>query len=201
MAQVTRPEPDDRSRTATAGDAEVIDPIPALTGTFDDFYLDHVGEVARALALTLGDHELGMEAADEAFTRAYAKWDTIRHFDNPAGWAYRVGLNWGRSWLRRKARAFAKRQAIEDLYGVSVLDTEEVRSHVDDLELRDALLNLSDEQRSVVVLRYFLDWSTEQTAEALDISSGTVKSRLSRGLDHLRNALLSTEGSNRETTT
>ncbi len=195
-----RPPEDATGQSAAADEAQVIDPVPGLTATFDDFYLDNVGGVARALALTLGDHELGMEAADEAFTRAYAKWDSIRHFDNPAGWTYRVGLNWGRSWLRRKARALAKRQAIGEIYGVSVLDAEEIRSSVDDLELRNALLELSDEQRSVVVLRYFLDWSTEQTAEALDISTGTVKSRLSRGLDHLRNALTSTEGSNRETT-
>lgn len=202
---LTRPgsdEPDagDGSQIAGADDAQVIDPINVTTGLFDDFYLDNVGNVARALALTLGDHELGLEAADEAFTRAYAKWDNIRHFDNPAGWVYRVGLNWGRSWLRRKARAFAKRQAIEDLYGVSVLDAEEIRTSVDDLELREALLSLSDDQRSVVVLRYFLDWSTEQTAEALSISTGTVKSRLSRGLEHLRNALTPVEGSQAETT-
>lgn len=192
---LTRPDSGHDPLPAGTGDAEVIDPAATGNLSFDDFYLDNVGDVARALALTLGDHELGLEAADEAFTRAFAKWNSIRHFDNPAGWAYRVGLNWGRSWLRRKARAFAKRQAIEDVYGVSVLDAEEIKTSVDDLELRNALLDLSDDQRSVVVLRYFLDWSTEQTAEALAISTGTVKSRLSRGLDHLRNALLPTEGS------
>ncbi len=198
---LTRPDEwDDGDATAGADEADFIDPIAVATRTFDDFYLDNVGNVARALALTLGDHELGLEAADEAFTRAYSKWDSIRHFDNPSGWVYRVGLNWGRSWLRRKARAFAKRQAIEDIYGVSVLDSEEIKISVDDLELREALLTLSDEQRSVVVLRYFLDWSTEQTADALNVSTGTVKSRLSRGLDHLRNALAPVEGSHAETT-
>ncbi len=196
---LTRPNEDDFGQPADAGDAEVLDPVAVGSVTFDDFYLDNVGSVARALALTLGDHELGIEAADEAFTRAYAKWESIRHFDNPAGWVYRVGLNWGRSWLRRKARAFAKRQAIGEIYGVSVLDAEEIKTSVDDIELREALLALSDEQRSVVVLLYFLDWSTEQTADALDVSTGTVKSRLSRGLDNLRNALTATEGSVPET--
>ena len=56
-------------------------------------------------------------------------------------------------------------------------------------ELDAALAALPVEQRSVVVLRYLLDWSEFQTAEALDIAPGTVKSRLSRALDRLATQL------------
>ncbi len=186
--------------TSETSAPEFIDTHAPPQLAFDDFYAANVESVARALGLTLGDHELGLEAADEAFTRAFSKWSQVSRYDNPAGWTYRVGLNWARSWLRRKARAFARRHAIAELHGVSVLDTVEIPNHVEDLELRNALLALSHEHRSVVVLRYFLDWSTEQTAEALDLAPGTVKSRLSRGLDQLRNSLTEPTGSSTTST-
>ncbi len=56
---------------------------------------------------------------------------------------------------------------------------------VADPALDAALGELDVEQRSVVVLRYLLDWSVAETAAALEIAPGTVKSRLSRALHQL----------------
>ena len=49
--------------------------------------------------------------------------------------------------------------------------------------------SLSLPMRSVLVCRFFLDLTTEETADALGISPGTVKSRQSRALDRLRDHL------------
>ncbi|MDG4791648.1 hypothetical protein O7626_38125 [Micromonospora sp. WMMD1102] len=68
---------------------------------FDAFYRAYSDRVYRALALSLRDDALAREATDEATTRAYARWDRVRGLDNPAGGAYRVGLNWATSWWRR----------------------------------------------------------------------------------------------------
>jgi RNA polymerase sigma-70 factor (ECF subfamily) len=60
-------------------------------------------------------------------------------------------------------------------------------------ERNEALLaavnGLRDEQREVVACRYFLELTEEETAETLGLRKGTVKSRLSRGLAHLREQL------------
>jgi RNA polymerase sigma factor (sigma-70 family) len=64
--------------------------------------------------------------------------------------------------------------------------------HIDDLpepELLTAVELLPIKYRSVVVARFFLDWSIEQTAEALSIPEGTVKTRQSRALERLRRRL------------
>jgi RNA polymerase sigma-70 factor (ECF subfamily) len=53
-------------------------------------------------------------------------------------------------------------------------------------QLLEAVGRLSDEHRLVVACRYFLDLSEEETASALGIRRGTVKSRLSRALERLR---------------
>jgi RNA polymerase sigma-70 factor (ECF subfamily) len=53
-------------------------------------------------------------------------------------------------------------------------------------ELRAALARLDDRDRTVIALRYFAGLSEAETASALDVPAGTVKSRLSRALDRLR---------------
>jgi len=58
-----------------------------------------------------------------------------------------------------------------------------------DAQLVAALGQLSIDHRTVVVGRYYLDWSEAQLAEALDVAPGTVKSRLSRALIQLSNLM------------
>lgn len=65
-------------------------------------------------------------------------------------------------------------------------------SAVADPSLARALAQLDFDQRTVVVLRFHLDWSTDQIATALEIPPGTVKSRLHRGLRRLETLLKET---------
>jgi len=147
-------------------------------GDFDAFYRDRWDGVARALALALGDRDLAVDATDEAMARAYPRWDQLRGYDNPAGWVYRVGLNWARSHHRRMARKlpFSHPETVDP-------------APVADPAVRRALLDLPIRQRSVVVCRLFLDWSVEETAAALGVRPGTVRSRLHRALQSLEASL------------
>ena len=70
---------------------------------FGEFFVDRHRSMVRALSLALGNAELGRDAAAEGFTRALQRWNRVSTYDNPSGWVYRVGLNWGRS-RRRKTR-------------------------------------------------------------------------------------------------
>lgn len=152
---------------------------------FDDFYLEHRDRIARALGLSLRDHELGSDAADEAFARACQRWNQVSGYDNPQGWVYRVAMNWARSWLRRKRREREKQPLL-------IAETFSEDRTVD-VDLERAIGALSDDHRTVVVARFFLDWSVTETADALDLAPGTVKSRLSRALQHLETELVDQE--------
>ncbi len=146
--------------------------------SFDVFYRRCYPDVVRTLSYTLGDVELGTEAADEAMARTYARWAEVRDYDNPAGWTYRVGLNWARSVHRRLARQLP-----------FIGRAEGHEPSVKDPAVARALQDLPIDLRSVVVLRLLADWSVEQTAAALDIKAGTVKSRLHRALAILETRL------------
>jgi RNA polymerase sigma-70 factor (ECF subfamily) len=153
-----------------------------LRAEFHDFYVGTREHVGRALALTLRDTDLAADAVDEAMVRAFQNWTKVRRYANREGWVYRVGLNHARSRLRRLARR--RTQPGEPVARLDV-----------GLEpaILTALGELSVDHRSVVVCRLVLDWSEADTAAALGIRPGTVKSRLARAvaqlqqrLDHLR---------------
>jgi len=151
------------------------------TGSFAEFYEAEAPSLHRALRATVADPVVAREAVDEAMARAYERWAVVGAYDAPAGWVYRTALNWSISWWRKHRREQA-------------LPTEETGSTSAEVDPEgalalDALRHLPLDQRSVVVCRVLLDLDTRATAAALDIAEGTVKSRLSRGLDALRTLL------------
>lgn len=148
---------------------------------FDTFYAAHRDQMARALSLSLRNPDLAAEAADEAFVRACQRWTEVSTYANPQGWVYRVGMNWARSWLRRARREREKRPLLAK--------SEFAEDEIVDVDLERALDNLTPTHRKVVVARFFMEWSVEETAEALGIRPGTVKSRLSRALSQLAGEL------------
>jgi RNA polymerase sigma-70 factor (ECF subfamily) len=166
--------PDRRGSPRPDADAAGAD----LDADFDRFYRHAAEPLRRALCLAVGDVELGTDAADEALARACEHWGEVGAYANPSGWAYRVGLNWALGRLRRNR--FRDRRPVPERAVVAVPD---------DHELAAALAGLSTDHRAVVVCRYLLDWTVDQTATALDIPAGTVKSRLARALSVLQRAL------------
>ncbi|MEO1056923.1 MAG: sigma-70 family RNA polymerase sigma factor [Actinomycetota bacterium] len=149
---------------------------------FDEFYGATRQAIIRALSATLGSNDLAIDATDEALARAVQRWERVGRLDNPAGWVYRVGLN----YARNRVRARLRRQPLADLSDSSAPSPD---TTVADPAVGEALARLSLDHRSVVVCRFLLDWSEQQTADALAIRRGTVKSRLSRALAKLERHL------------
>lgn len=148
---------------------------------FEEFYRAQRASLLRAVGFSLDDPDLGLEATDEALTRAYERWDQVRDMANPSGWVFRVAVNYGRNKLRRRGLERRKPPPAErdrpDLEGVA------------DPALDRALRRLPVDQRTVIVLRFHLDWTIDDIAAALDCAAGTVKSRLHRGLHRLETML------------
>jgi RNA polymerase sigma-70 factor (ECF subfamily) len=139
-----------------------LEAVPPPDG-FDRFYRAHAGTVRQALCLVLGEVDLGTEAADEAMARACERWPAVSAYANPTGWAYRVGLNWARS--RQRRHRWRDRRPVPDV---------PVPTVPGDPDLTVALGRLGVDHRAVVVCRYLLDWSVDDTAAALDGSTVAV---------------------------
>jgi RNA polymerase sigma factor (sigma-70 family) len=164
--------PDSRARPGPRALASYTGPADA---DFDAFYRRCRPDIARGLALSLGDLELAIEATDEALTRAFARWKVVRSLDRPEAWVYRVAWNWAMSAFR------SRRRSLHRLY-----EPDGAVDAVPDPAIHAAVARLDVKHRAVVVCRHFLGWSVAETADALGLSEGTVKSRLNRAGAQLR---------------
>ena len=113
--------------------------------------------------------------------RCYTAWRKVERADDRDAYVYRILLNCHRDSRRRRWWGERATDAPPELSsGTSETDAVEIADAV-----HRALADLSTVNREVVVLRYYAQLSEQQTAEALNIAPGTVKSRLSRALAQL----------------
>lgn len=146
--------------------------ITDFDAAFGELYLRAFG-VARRM---LGDRDAAEDVAAETLARALARWDRLDP-DRRVGWIVRVAANQSIDLLRRRRPEIVA----------------SVHDHTDHtttrLDLTDAVRRLPRRQREVVSLRYFADLSERDTAAALGLSAGSVKTHLHRALGTLRGRL------------
>lgn len=146
--------------------------------SFAAFYDANRDQLVRAVWASIRDRDLAAEAVDEAFTRAYGRWDQLSDAGNISGWIFRTAVNWSISRFRK----LDTRRRL----GFKAAQRADVTDAVRDPDLARALGKLPLEQRTVLVLRYLLDWDIATTAKALDIKEGTVRSRTTRAIEAMR---------------
>ena len=131
------------------------------------------------------------EVTQEAFVKAYNALPRFRTGSPFRPWLLRIVANEARNRRRSAGRraALSLRAATEESSGGAAPSPEGVVLAGEDRErLLEAVNGLREEERLVIACRFFLELSEEETAAALDIRLGTVKSRTSRALEHLREA-------------
>jgi RNA polymerase sigma-70 factor (sigma-E family) len=150
----------------------------------------HYSELVRlAFALT-GDWNLAEELAQEAFVRAWRSWTNLRNQQSAPAYLCTTVVNLARTSLRRRLRETREMQEAGAARDTTVPELTGPATRVDVLR---ALACLPQRKRECVVLRYYLDLSETQTAQALGISVGTVKSQTARALRQLRPLLVQDE--------
>jgi RNA polymerase sigma-70 factor (sigma-E family) len=144
---------------------------------FESFYRRRFGPMVRFAALVVGDAHDAAEIVQSAFVSMYPRFHRLRD-GNPDAYLQTATLNGCRRFLRRQklARTRTPRAGAT----VTADDTDHVL---------DAVRQLGAKHRDVVLLRFYLDLPEAEIARALKIAPGTVKSRLHRALEHLREAL------------
>lgn len=142
------------------------------------FYAAEFPRLAGALSLYCGDRELAAELAQDAMAQACRHWQRIRHFDSPAAWVHRVGMNLANSAHRRTLLHRKAPSSSPSSSGTGDPGTV--------LAVRAAVSRLPQRQKAAVVLRYFVDLPVEEVAALMKCSPGTVKALTSQGIANLR---------------
>ena len=150
--------------------------------TLDDamttlFYVERDG-LLRMATLMVGSATIAEEVVQDAFASVGTRWESI---DQPGAYLRRCVVNGCAQVLRRRD---AERRAID-----SQLPRPDVALPTRLIELAEALNALSDRQRMVIVLRYFVDLHDDDIAEALDVAPSSVRSLARRAMTTLRKEL------------
>ena len=147
----------------------------------DELYRAHAPEALRLAYLLTGERMLAEDLVQDAFVRVLGRFHDLRNRD--AFWWYlrRTIVNLAHSQFRRRRveRAWFERQRPDDAAPDSGDLGERDR-------LQRALMTLRPEQRAAIVMRFYEDLSEADTAQALGVAPGTVKSLVSRGMERLR---------------
>jgi RNA polymerase sigma-70 factor (sigma-E family) len=147
----------------------------------EQLFREQLRPMIRLAYLITLDHARAEELVQEAFTKLWHRRDRLRDADRRVAYLRSVVLNEARMLLRR--RALERRRASET---VGQADPAEADLHID---LMRGLARLPVRKRTVLVLRYYLDWDEATIARELGTSIGTVKSQASRGLAQLRRSM------------
>lgn len=145
---------------------------------FDDFVATRSAALLRTAYLLTRDHALAEDLLQTALSKAWFAWKRID--THPEAYVRRILVTTYASWWRRRWNG---EQAHETLPERAVDTSDDAETSHD---LWQAMAQLPRRQRAVVVLRYFEDLSVAETAAALEVSEGTVKSQLSKALAKLR---------------
>lgn len=152
---------------------------------FHEFFERHYAELARLAHLLTGEADAADDLAADALVALWRRWDRVRTADHPVAYARGVVANLARSRIRSAVRE-RRRIALFWSQRPERTDGPDLPAVLD---LREALQRLPFRKRACVVLRHAFDLSERDTAAALGISVGTVKSQTSRGIAELERLL------------
>jgi RNA polymerase sigma-70 factor, ECF subfamily len=143
--------------------------------------------VFRMAYLILGDRHEAEDAAQETLIRAYR---SLHQFDPERPlkpWLLSIAANTAKNRRRAGWRYIkALRRLFRLEQAVAAYTSEASASATDSLHLWEAVQSLPQNDQQIIYLRYFMELSVAETASALDIPPGTVKSRLHRALERLK---------------
>ena len=175
----------DQVREAMAGDGQA----------FEQLMRAHEGRMYAVSLRMCGNREDALDCTQEAMLRIYRAMKSFKGQSSFATWVYRITMNTCLDELRRrKVRVSSSLDAMLDT-GFSPTDEEDTpERHAVASEQRRALdqaiASLPEDMRAAIVLRDVQGFTYEEIATILAANVGTIKSRISRGREKLREMLL-----------
>ena len=159
-----------------------------------ELYAAHWAGLVRLAWLLVRDDQLAEEVTQDAFIAVHGSWRSLRDHQRAAAYLRRAVVNGARSSLRHRGveqRYVARQQQEGAAYGSRPAPgpEEQALEHESHDDMIRALGQLSQRQREVLTMRYYLDLSEAEIADALGISAGSVKAHAHRGLAALRDGV------------
>lgn len=137
---------------------------------FDTYFRDQFPQIVSELDYILGHGDLARDVAQDAFIRQYVRWTRLSHYEKPGAWIRRVALQLAFKVTRRLRR----QQPFEEGDDGSAENPDSARR----LDVRNAIMQLSDQQCTAIVLHYNRDLPTAEVAKSMGCKEATVRVHL-----------------------
>jgi RNA polymerase sigma factor (sigma-70 family) len=156
------------------------------------------------------DHDMAMEVSQKTFISMCKNLPSLQENTRFKSWLYKIAVNYCREEVRKKKGS--RSLSFEVVWNREAEDSPQWESSTQRLDnperqlqhreltdvLQEALVELNDEQREVVIMKEYEGLKFREIAEVLNISENTVKSRMYYGLDALKK-ILERKNINKET--
>jgi RNA polymerase sigma-70 factor (ECF subfamily) len=148
-------------------------------------------ELVSTLYYLLGNHDDAQDAAQDAFLKCWRTRETLQDVRNMRAWIFRVGLNAAkdlqRNAWRRRAKPLPDDGGLDAALDVNPAESLEEQEQLD--QLRQAMLELREEEKAVFLLRQNGELTYEEIAELRRCPVGTVKTQMRAAMNKLRRVL------------
>ncbi|USG66837.1 sigma-70 family RNA polymerase sigma factor [Brevibacillus ruminantium] len=145
--------------------------------------------VFRTIYYYVKNRATAEDLTQEVFVKAYQKFESFRAEARPETWLYRIAINTAKdylkSWNHRKTiltSTFFENNASESI-------EHQIMQQFQNDELVRTVMALPTKYREVIVLYYFEEVKSPEIAELLGVKESTIRVRISRGLEKLRQSL------------
>lgn len=145
-----------------------------------DFVIKQKESYYRLAYSYVKNAEDALDIVQESIYKAISSMNALEKPEYIKTWFYRIVVNTSLDFLRKQKRLIVVDEMIISSYDPGAIDNYQ------DFDLKEALEDLPDNYRSIVILRYFEDLKLEEIAEILDENVNTIKTRLYTALKKLR---------------
>jgi RNA polymerase sigma-70 factor (ECF subfamily) len=191
-----------RKSTVSADDHRLItDCLKGKTEAFSELVRRYQDRLYNTVYRYVGHLEDAQDVVQETFLNAYQSLSNFKLESQLFTWLYRIAINTAISHKRKKRAAVSIDTARNGEAGIEPFDGSETSRPGHALEraeeekrIQDSLNRLSPEHRIVLILKDMEDLKYEEIADILEVPIGTVRSRLHRARQELRDVLNRTMG-------
>jgi RNA polymerase sigma-70 factor (ECF subfamily) len=141
---------------------------------FDAFYAGSARRLISQLYAMTGSRAEAEDLVQEAFARAWQRWEKVSRYGDPEAWVRTVACRLRVSVWRKTVNRLAAHQRHGPPEEIPGADPDYVA-------IVAALRRIPAEQRRAIVLHHLVGLSVEETARETGVATGTVKARLARG--------------------
>ncbi|WP_079495266.1 RNA polymerase sigma factor [Maledivibacter halophilus] len=153
-------------------------------------YKKYYKTVYRTIYYCIKNKEITKELTNEAFITAFEKFYTLKDISKFKSWICAIGTNLAKKYIQKNSKLYF----IEDYNNLSIVTNNIENEIIEKMDremkldyIKKSLEKINPQYKEIIILRYYCDMTYIEIAGHLDISIGTVKSRISRAKKQIIN--------------